>query len=503
MKKLILFLILFSLPAFLLAGCASQLVQRVNPDKESARAFFAIHYKTPSIAVMSEKAGKDESAALAGMYPLLSLIKKSNKIKHFGYTYTQLRQLVFNITDTKYFSAIQSSAASICGMSGNSSEMLKADGEIVANTDSFMSVTNNAGALYGMVNSYYSNALTAKYGTLKTSFLKVVGIPANLEITYNTILRNSNVFLSIIPRNAMQTSRFDVVFNTDFVNWTESSRNICMVGRYAPQVDTLEHFYTPHLNTINFYSLVYYLLHNIYYPVSAGNKQFSEKLFADIVMARWKHAVKLYAEIYPTVQNAGAQTGSYNIATFKKLIAAGKLKRAAAFLSAYKYPTHFMSRYFYNTTTDSNLAALKKENAKAKIAFRKAKLNLLIAEAILSAAVKQAIAEHKYKAAAQHWIRLAYVRKCIRNNTSLDNNKIGYYECEERHFKYKVLNPYQHTIGGGYIKEKPCELTTNRIGRFTYSSNSAVDEMINSEFMHTFFNPKIERNILSVRSFLY
>ena len=429
MKKLILFLILFSLPAFLLAGCASEIVRTGhNQNKESARAFFAIHYKTPSAAVMSQKADNYEGAALAGLSPMLSLIRSANKPKYFGYTYTQLRQLVFNITDTKYFSAISSSAQSICGESGNSSEIMKADGEIVANTESFMNATGNAGALYGMVNSYYSNALTTRYGTLKTSFLKTVGIPANLEITYGTILRNANVFLSIIPRNAMQTSRFDVLFNTGFSNWMQESHSICEVGRFAPQVDTLERFYPPHLNTVNFYSFVYDLLHNIYYPVSAGNKRFSEKLFADIVLADWKGAVKLFASIYPTVQIVGAH--SYSVAAFEKLIDAGKLKRAAAYLKVYKYPPNFMSRYFYNTTTDSNLASLKKENTRFKLAYIKAKLNLLIAEAVLAAAVRKAIAEHDIKAAQAHWERLVYVIRSIKNNTTLSFNKENYYNCK-------------------------------------------------------------------------
>ena len=238
--------------------------------------------------------------------------------KYFGYNNLQLRQIAFNITDTQYYSQIQSAASGVCGEHGNSNEIVSASGTIGANTTAFINQTNNEAALYGIVNGYYSKALTAQFGSLKTSFLKDDGIPANLDISYDTILRRANKFLSNITRNSQNADRFNTIFGINFLKWQKNRNSICMVSRFAPYVKKLEYYYTPNTNTINFFSLTYYLLNNIY-SGSGGNQRFSKMLFAYIALGDYKKAYNLFYTIY-----APAEAQTFNFYSIQNFLSIAK-----------------------------------------------------------------------------------------------------------------------------------------------------------------------------------
>ncbi len=224
--------------------------------------------------------------------------------KNYGYSKTELREVVFYITDTKYYSAIIAAQASVCGLhfygSANPQNM-SAQAAISSNLSAFYSLTSNSAALYGMVDSYYSNALTAQYGTLKTSFLKDIGIGAQVDITYNTILRNANIFLSKIRYITPNENKFAILFHSKVYPWTTRKYYYCQISRYSTtRIQKLEtNFAIPRSRYVNFYSLTSHLIHNIYFPVSSQNKRISEKLFSDIILEKWHSAEKLFQSITP------------------------------------------------------------------------------------------------------------------------------------------------------------------------------------------------------------
>ena len=322
-KRILLFAsIIIATP--ILAGCASFI--KKPPITANRLAY---------VAKVRMAAGVKYIRHYAGMPPAPA--------KYFGYNYIQLHQIAFNITDTQYYSQIQSAASGVCNEFGNSSDIVSASGTIVANFTSFWDMTNNQSALYSIVNSYYSKALIARFGEIKTSFLKNAGIPANLDISYTTILRRSNIFLSYIGRNAQNTDRFATLTGVDFLKWKKNRNFICDVSRFAPVVKKLEYFYTPDTNTINFYSLTYYLLSNIY-GGSGGNKKFSKKLFAYITLGRYNMAHGLFDKIYAPASISGNTGGPHSLKRF--LYLAKKGYSSSNIQKMQNIENHFYWRFF-------------------------------------------------------------------------------------------------------------------------------------------------------------
>ena len=364
--------------------------------------------------------------------------------KYFGYNNLQLLQIAFNITDTQYYSQIQSAASGVCGEHGNSNEIVSASGTIGANTTAFINQTNNEAALYGIVNGYYSKALTAQFGSLKTSFLKDDGIPANLDISYDTILRRANKFLSNITRNSQNADIFNTIFGINFLKWQKNRNSICMVSRFAPYVKKLEYYYTPNTNTINFFSLTYYLLNNIY-SGSGGNQRFSKMLFAYIALGDYKKAYNLFYTIYAPAE---AQTFNfYSIQNFLSIAKQGysrtnikELKKIANYYGQYPFfvPVSFLG------------------NPKYKGGFYKDKLyyNLLRIIAALQAL------HDVYLNKKINYMSDRYRFERISNHTTYaleyDTDNSMYYECLQMNQElYRATDGISNEIGGNALGVHP------------------------------------------------
>ena len=263
----------------------------------------------------------------------------ASQSKHFGYNNLQLRQIAFNITDTQYYSQINSAAAGVCGTHGNSNEIVSASGTVGSNITAFIDQTNNEQALYSIVNAYYAKALTARFGSLKTSFLKNAGIPANLDISYDTILRRANRFLDYIVRNSQNADRFNIVFGVNFLKWQKNKNDICEVSRFAPYVKKLEYYYTPNTNTVNFFSLTYYLLNNIY-SSSGGNRRFSKMLFAYITLGSYQKAYNLFHTIY-----APALTKTFNFYSIQNFLSIARQGYSKENLKELKKIANYYGQY--------------------------------------------------------------------------------------------------------------------------------------------------------------
>jgi len=218
--------------------------------------------------------------------------------KYYGYTHLQLQQIAFNIADTSYYAKIETAAQGVCNTFGNSNQIVSASGTIAAEYDRFVNITSNSSVLYSIVNNYYAKALTARFGTLKTSFLMDAGVGVSNDVSYDTILKNTNDFLRYVYRDCRNATRFGNLFNIRAVyDWQKQTNYICDASRFTSGIRKLENFYTPNLKSINFYSVDYYLLRNIY--LSKGiRKEFSKKLFADIVLRKFQKAHDLLYKIY-------------------------------------------------------------------------------------------------------------------------------------------------------------------------------------------------------------
>jgi len=356
MKKSRLLLIplgLLTIGSFL-SGCAtSPCVKYHIRTKEACKMFIWKNYtknkgKHITAFFLKYKAKRDLKDSLQSISKFKENVLPV-KPKRFGYNYLQLRQIVFNIADTSYYSKIEPAAAGVCNQFGNGKQIPTASGTIVAEYERFLNITNNTAALYSIVNGYYVKALSARFGTLKTSFLKDAGIGIDNDISYDTVLKNTNDFLNYIHRNNQNQSRFETLFNVTFQKWHKKQNYICDIGRFAPGIRSLESFYTPSRQTVNFYSVDYYLLRNIYNG-KGKNKEFSKKLFADIVLRKFQKAYDLLNTIYAPSGKSNNNSNPFTTANFIQIAKTGYSKNNIVELK--KIMVYWEHQYKINPTTN-------------------------------------------------------------------------------------------------------------------------------------------------------
>ena len=225
----------------------------------------------------------------------------SKKHYTYGFTKTGLRDIYFNVVSTNYRGKILSLVGTIAGLNGNDTYLVINNAGGIMKT--FLYNTENKQVLYGLVNSFYAGGLKTQYGDIKTSLLQYIGVGINESITYETLLKKANEILSKIDKNSTNQDRFDVLFNVNFSNWHKIYVSPGSM-HYDEVVNTVFRSYYPiNLQTINFYSLIYYLFHNIYY--SHGQKKvIAEKLLKDLITNNFNQFYITFSAI-PASSNIG------------------------------------------------------------------------------------------------------------------------------------------------------------------------------------------------------
>ena len=300
----------------------------------------------------------------------------------FALSKTGLRKLYFNVVNPEYYNAAASAAGQISNMGMmsmsnpggmiqtiNNAELSVYRG-IKTSINKMLSNTNSKTVLYNTVGNYYANGLISKYGALETSFLKMVGIGIYLNISYTTILRNTNIFLSKIQENKTELSRFNKLFGHNFRNISDhnnyipnvaklnSSASILLTGLKGPEGDAnsnftgdwnaggalanlnntdkayfvLRHWATyPSitLKSINFFSVSYYLIGG----ALSGNK-LDAKILRNIIMSHYDKALSSFNDIkvkvnpYSRNNYVAKFLNTDNISTQKKIMQKVKIKTA-------------------------------------------------------------------------------------------------------------------------------------------------------------------------------
>lgn len=250
--------------------------------------------------------------------------QKTFKISDFG-----LKMLIFNVIQQNYYTTgvgylKQLISTENIGHSDAFNYMSAiANAENVASNgigvliSGFNSNTESSKVVYNTVGSFYAKALTARFGELKTSFLKYIagGAAAHMDISYTTMLENSNKMLNLRASKAnryrlgkllsvhfsKQEKHFNSVpdvpkFNifvsmnvrrvgttlmlgTGIGNYTqkplaEGTASWAELNRYAsyPAIDT---------KSVNFFSLVYFAMKDFY---SNKSNPMAKEILRDIIL---------------------------------------------------------------------------------------------------------------------------------------------------------------------------------------------------------------------------
>ena len=293
---------------------------------------------------------KYERLALAD---LRNIEVQSGQVNTYGLSKDGLKTLVFNIASPNYYkesiSTLQqilqfgtvagvgkqympgTNTSNFLNLAKSITPLSNINNSVNATLNSIVSKLNaaasNRQALYGNVTGYYSSALTAKFGQLKTSFLTEIGVGANIDISYNTILMNSNLFLDKINNNQGNLSRFKKLFNKKFAEKWDMKQNYVptqsihkIEGVFASVASASQgNFMLTPLNygttatiseladypvistkSVNFYSFIYYLMNDIYFK-TGYQKRTAKKIFRYIVLSEFNKALKSFYSIPATV----------------------------------------------------------------------------------------------------------------------------------------------------------------------------------------------------------
>jgi len=162
-----------------------------------------------------------------------------------------------------------------------------------------------------MVFGYFAKSLTNQFGEMKTSFLRNIGVGLVTNINYITILDDANDFLKTVSMDNNNNYVFETLFNKKFGNrrtivtsngpfglYGSEALSRLRTGSsavYAPMAQiylSYLRYPNPSLNNVNFYSFVYYLIHEIDYGNGIRN-QISKKLLTDIILRRFDKAKQL------------------------------------------------------------------------------------------------------------------------------------------------------------------------------------------------------------------
>ena len=214
----------------------------------------------------------------------------------YGRTKWGMQTLIFNIIDPEYRNALNSVMTQSSAIAAES----------MMNT--FWNRTDNRTYDYQMVMGYYGQLLNEIYGNIQTSFLRYIGLGLHTDITYPTILLNTNYFLSKITMTRANKHRFIELLKTPNIhNLPETgisvinpalsvftSGGLAIKNNYLLKTRGVNKYYKVSRKSINFYSVDYYLIKNI---ITGSNKKISAKLLTYIITGRYVDAERLFFSI--------------------------------------------------------------------------------------------------------------------------------------------------------------------------------------------------------------
>jgi hypothetical protein len=269
----------------------------------------------------------------------------SSKIPTFGFTKLGLRALIFNVINTSYRQSISSAENGEGPNVGTSSSAYAAAAKDNAVIDTFFRNTQNMSVDYGTVDNFYAEALKAIYGDIQTSSLKIIGIGVKRDISYQTILRKTNVFLNRIRDTQKNRQRFSYLFNVTFKKGSEiSSGNNNGIPR------SLQKYYAVNRNTVNFYSLTYYLFHNIYYT-HGNHKRIAEKLLSYLIKSHYNKAEFVFYNIHISLQNSHNSIKTY-VDMFLTFFENNNINELKGIIGYFQDPQRLVT--IYSTTVEHN-----------------------------------------------------------------------------------------------------------------------------------------------------
>lgn len=306
------------------ASAASAMTMKQILKHQKDKKYNTIYTKAVNILSSSENKNlKPESASAAHSFSL---------------TKTGLRQLEFNVVQPSYYENTVASLKTISDMQNITTQFGLPNPSVIAqlsnvnqniyrNVNSTVSqmksATNSEKVLYNMIGNYYQNGLISRFGTLQTSLLKKVGIYSNIDISYNTILEKTNIFLSKISDSKSNLYRFDTLFNSKFSKITMKDNYIPNVMSFNTSafsilarsfgVNTafglnssvvspgnaaydmaLSWAQYPEINlkSVNFFSVSYFLIKD-----SLNNNKADSRMLRNIIMGRYDKALKEFYSI--------------------------------------------------------------------------------------------------------------------------------------------------------------------------------------------------------------
>lgn len=216
--------------------------------------------------------------------------------KSYGRTKWGMQTLIFNVIDPEYRNALNSAKTQSSAMAAESA------------MNTFWNRTDSSTYDYDIVMGYYGQLLNEKYGNIQTSFLRYIGLGLHTDITYRTILLNSNYFLSKITMTRANKHRFiELLRKPDIHNLPDigmsmispslsvfTSGGLAIKNSYLLKTRGVNKYYKVNRESINFYSVDYYLIKNI---IDGSNKKISAKLLTCIITGRYTAAERLFYSI--------------------------------------------------------------------------------------------------------------------------------------------------------------------------------------------------------------
>ena len=292
--------------------------------------------------------------------------QKSFKISNFG-----LKMLIFNVIQQNYYTTGtgylkeliatenigHSEAFNYMSSIGNAENI--ASNGISILVSSFNANTESSKVVYDTVDSFYSKGLIARFGELKTSFLKYIagGQAAHMDISYTTMLENSNKLLNLRASKAnryrlgkllavsftKQKNNFNSVPNIPKFN-RFVSMNIHRIGSTviggiginnyiakplaegtASWAEMERYASYPIINTksVNFFSLVYYAMKDFY---SNKSNPMAKEILRDIILGKKKAFRDLVRSVhYQRTQEK--EHGRVTIPLFFRAVKAHNIKK--------------------------------------------------------------------------------------------------------------------------------------------------------------------------------
>ena len=218
----------------------------------------------------------------------------------YGRTKWGMQTLIFNVIDPEYRNTL------------NSVKTLESAVAAESAMNTFWNRTDNSTYDYDIVMGYYGQLLNERFGDIQTSFLRYIGLGLHTNITYRTILLNTNRFLSKINMTRSNKYRFIKLLRTPkihnlpdkgfsmispsvsvYFNHNEGGV-VPIKNNYLLHTRGVNKWQKVNRKSINFYSVDYYLIKNI---IDGSNKKISSKLLTYIITGRYAAAERLFYSI--------------------------------------------------------------------------------------------------------------------------------------------------------------------------------------------------------------